>query len=175
MPAVPTSEPDLLPIEERRVREFFAARGEDLDALAIPYFLWLASSSVWSATDALALKSLGITPAGYTIMVYIWILGPQETRSLAKLASRSKASVVTIVDTLQASGLVRRCISAEDRRLVSIELTAEGRSVVEEAHCKHHQAVTRLTEELTPAERPTLVDLLRRLSVRARLVVESGK
>jgi DNA-binding MarR family transcriptional regulator len=41
------------------------------------------------------------------------------------------ATVVGIVDRLEARGLARRCRSKKDRRVVNVELTEEGRALVE--------------------------------------------
>jgi DNA-binding MarR family transcriptional regulator len=52
--------------------------------------------------------------------------GPRMMRELAERLSVAVNSVTSIVDNLEAKGLVRRHRSEEDRRVIRVELTPSG-------------------------------------------------
>lgn len=58
---------------------------------------------------------------------------PIKVSDLARQMYLHPATVVGILDRLESKGLVRRTRSREDRRVVEIDLTAEGKNVVEQA------------------------------------------
>ncbi|MEM1328982.1 MAG: MarR family transcriptional regulator [Planctomycetota bacterium] len=57
--------------------------------------------------------------------------GPQTPSVLAERAGLSRAAMTTIIDSLEAEGLVTRRQSADDRRRQEIALTERGSSHVE--------------------------------------------
>ena len=60
--------------------------------------------------------------------------------SLARSADLNPASVTAMLDQLEASGIVARRRSAEDRRVCMVSLTATGRAMLEERRA-HWQAL----------------------------------
>lgn len=67
------------------------------------------------------------------------------------------------VDRLERMGLVRRSVSAEDGRARDIELTPEGRKLVEDLAVKHWANEDRLLAPLDDEQREQLAGLLRTL------------
>ncbi|SFQ04333.1 MarR family transcriptional regulator [Actinomadura madurae] len=76
-------------------------------------------------------------------------------------------SITGRLDALERRGFVHRSPSATDRRRVVVELTPEGRAAWREALDGVGDEETRLLAALTPDERRTLSDLLRRVMLRA--------
>jgi DNA-binding MarR family transcriptional regulator len=80
-----------------------------------------------------------------------------------------RSTIVTVIDALEARGLVARKRSRRDMRTHALHLTAKGRPALrrmEELVLRHEEAVARA---LSPDERRTLIGLL------ARLYEESGR
>ena len=156
------------PLFERQLRQFFGPRGVDLDAQAVVLNLFRAQADVFSWIEGEALRPVGLTHAGFVLLMSLWTIAPLETRSLAAVLGVSKPAVVSAVDTLERRGFVRRVRSKEDRRLVSVELTLAGRKLVERAQRRTHARELDLTSTFTPQEQRTLVRLLRKLGTAAR-------
>jgi DNA-binding MarR family transcriptional regulator len=75
------------------------------------------------------LESLGMSAAQYIIIASL--AGPQEPKSAADLCkglSYDAGAMTRMLDRLEAKGLIRRTRSVEDRRLMNLELTEEGRA-----------------------------------------------
>ena len=84
--------------------------------------------------DAL-LKPHGLTFARYEALVLL-VFSSRGSLPLGKMGERLQVhptSVTSIVQRLEAAGLVRRVPDAADRRVVLAEITDEGRALVERA------------------------------------------
>jgi len=159
---------DPLPPYEQELRAFLAPLGVDLDAQAVVFQLYRTSTDVIAALEAKALRRLGLSHTGFALLVTIWVGGPQEVRSLARKHRLSKPSIVSAIGTLERMGLVARERSTEDRRLVSVALTAQGRRLVRRAQAALHRCERALTAGLTKAERRQMAAWLRRVGDAAR-------
>ena len=107
-------------------------------------------------------------------------LSPQEIRALrcvghhdcaimSAIASAIRASLSTctgLVDRLCSKKLVRRDRSANDRRIVQVELTDEGKKLHQAAVDARVDLARGMLAALTPAEQDQLVALLGKASQR---------
>ncbi|MCP6657839.1 MarR family transcriptional regulator, partial [Klebsiella pneumoniae] len=59
--------------------------------------------------------------------------GPIRVSDLARRLYLHNATVVGIIDRLEALGLVQRTRSREDRRVVMVDLTEDGKNLVAQA------------------------------------------
>jgi DNA-binding MarR family transcriptional regulator len=75
----------------------------------------------------------------------------------------SSAGVTSRIDRLERRGFVRRLADPDDRRGVIIELTDEGRDVVDAAVAALTVSDRQLMERFDPEEIATLEVLLRKL------------
>ena len=76
------------------------------------------------------LAPLEMSAAQYIIVANLAI-GPGEPKSaadLCKVISYDAGAMTRMLDRLEAKGLIRRTRSAQDRRLLNLELTEEGRA-----------------------------------------------
>jgi len=86
---------------------------------------------------------------------------PLPMRDLAQRLCCDASNVTGIVDHLEARGLVERRVAPADRRVKNLVLTDAGRAL----RRRHRESLTvdlPLLDELSPAERRVLADLLRR-------------
>lgn len=106
--------------------------------------------------------SRGDRPQQHADRQQFWVLGalecgPKRMSSLAEIAETSQASLTGIVDRLEDRGLVERCRSIEDRRVVHVTLTDAGRS---ELFAGRVAFVSRLETVLSPLDAEERADFL---------------
>lgn len=150
-------------IYETLLREFFRSREVDLDAQAVIYNLYRTATDVVAVMESSVLQPCGLTHAGFVLLMTLWIGGPREVRALARVQRVSRPAIVSAVDTLERAGLVRRVRSKQDRRLVRVEITTAGRSLVERVQSQQHRFERTVSGVLSRAERRMLSGLLRRI------------
>jgi DNA-binding MarR family transcriptional regulator len=159
---------DALPRYEQELRAFLAPLGVDLDAQAVCFQLYRTSTDVIAAFEARALRPLGLSHTGFALLTTIWVGGPQEVRSLARKLRLSKPSITSAIGTLERAGLVQRERSTDDKRLVSVTLTAAGRRLVRKAQSALHRCELTLTAGLSRTEQRQMAAWLRRVGEAAR-------
>ncbi len=82
-----------------------------------------------------------------------------RTCTLSELADAQAVSLPTAsnsITALEDRGWVRRTRSDQDRRVVRVELTAQGRQAVEDAHRQAEARLRALLDSLSPGEMETL-------------------
>lgn len=110
-----------------------------------------------------AFEPQGLTSAQW---VPLFKLYHGDARTVAELARESQldtGAMTRLLDRLEAKGLVTRVRSSEDRRVVNLELTKEGREAAQEIPqvlCKVQNA---FLQGLSVEEWQQLKDLLRRI------------
>lgn len=86
---------------------------------------------------------------------------PGELATALGLAPRS---VTTKVDLAEADGLVQRRHDPSDRRATVVALTDRGTEVLAQVAADRTRGMSARLDRLTPADRATLLTLLRRLT-----------
>jgi DNA-binding MarR family transcriptional regulator len=82
---------------------------------------------------------------------------------LSRMLLVSNGNATTVVDRLEADGLVRRTPSETDRRTVHVALTPEGLAQFEGLAAEHEAEVSRLFAGLSEADLDLLTDILKRM------------
>lgn len=82
--------------------------------------------------------------------------GPQPMRKLAQIEQVSPPAITKLVTALETQGLVRRVPSSTDRRVVLVEATADGRSVLEHGRRDRVRLVAGLLDGLSDRDLTTL-------------------
>src|SRR5262249_55732456 len=72
------------------------------------------------------LASLEITSAQFVILASLCLHGASSASALCKSVLYDAGAMTRMIDRLETKGLIRRCRSCEDRRLVNLEVTEEG-------------------------------------------------
>lgn len=90
---------------------------------------------------------------------------PVRVSELAQRMYLHPATVVGILDRLEKRGLIARTRSTEDRRVVEVSLTADGRRLVEHTPEVASSTITRGLESLEPTELAIIGHGLERLTV----------
>jgi DNA-binding MarR family transcriptional regulator len=85
---------------------------------------------------------------------------------LSRMLLVSNGNATTIVDRLEADGLVRRSPSEADRRTVYVALTPEGLRRFEGLAADHERAVGRHFAAVSEDDLETLTDILKRMGTR---------
>ncbi|MFP8967910.1 MarR family winged helix-turn-helix transcriptional regulator [Pokkaliibacter sp. CJK22405] len=109
-------------------------------------------------------KQSGLTTPQLLIMQAISKLGVVPIRALATQVNLSQATVTTIIDRLEAHGLVSRERSQEDKRKVHALLTEQGREVLAQAPEPMQAHFIKRFKELPDWEKGMLVASLQRLA-----------
>ncbi len=123
-----------------------------------------------------------ITQGRFGVLMALWAKGGPTangtgTLSPAVLADHTgvtRATITGLVDTLERDGFVSRSPDPEDRRMLSVGLTARGEKLLSRILPPHFRQMAWLMEPLSEGERKTLVRLLTKVLQRAAEVVPAA-
>ncbi|HSY54504.1 MAG TPA: MarR family transcriptional regulator, partial [Opitutaceae bacterium] len=79
--------------------------------------------------------------------------GPLTPAALAEAAGVTRATMTGLIDTLERDGLVKRVRDANDRRMMSVNLTPKGRKLLEKILPSHFRAMAGIMSPLKESER----------------------
>src|SRR3954464_1838765 len=123
-----------------------------------------AEASVRRALAA-ELEREGISAAGFSpLVVGTTPGGSLRGRPLGRRMGWSKANATEVAQTLEARGLVARRRLPEDRRAVAVDLTMDGRAVVERLFPGHSDRVSQTFDALDEEEKRSFTELCRKLA-----------
>lgn len=111
------------------------------------------------------LASLEITPPQLAVLEALLHVGPMNQSELGRKLLRSNPNMTALLDNLERGKWIQRARSPEDRRVVVVSLTPEGRRVIERVFPAHAAHVTALMGALTAEEQETLAALCKKLGL----------
>jgi DNA-binding MarR family transcriptional regulator len=116
------------------------------------------------------MSGIGVEPRTYAVLMALATEDGQSQRQLSARLGIHRNAMVTVVDALEADGLVKRMANPDDRRAFAITLTDRARGLLPELDKAGRALEDTVTATLSAAERSTLRGLLQRIAGGAGLI-----
>ena len=140
----------------------YKGRPDTIRALNAYINLARASDSLLRRMSA-QLERDGLTMGQFGVLETLLHLGPLCQHTLGQKLLRSGGNITLVVDNLEKHGWVRRERQEDDRRMIKIHLTPQGRKLIERVFPEHAKAITRELSVLAPGDQENLRRLCRKL------------
>ena len=141
--------------------------------------LWIVLSRCYRAVSQIAESSIaqaGLCLSDFAALEALLHKGPLTITEIQAKVLLASGSMTAAVDRLERKGLVVRTATSSDRRAKVLELTLEGRRVVEAAFRRHAAELEAAMAILNGAEKRQLYGLLKKLGLfAAEARAEAGK
>jgi DNA-binding MarR family transcriptional regulator len=111
-----------------------------------------------------ALEPLGLRPKHFALMNLADLSEGSSQQELGRKLGLDSSGLVSVIDDLEAQGLVERRRDANDRRRYAIHLTRAGKTKLSRAREAVKLRADELLAPLSGDERETLHDLLARVA-----------
>jgi DNA-binding MarR family transcriptional regulator len=168
-----TPTPDLTPIPDTVVpvqREFYRAEDYATEE-SVGYLMRRVVTAVSQEIDR-ELASCDLTNAQWLPLFKLFLGKASTVAELARECHLDAGAMTRLLDRLEVKGLCRRVRSLEDRRVVNIELTAEGHVAAQGIPGVLSRVQNAHLAGFSVEEFQTLKGLLRRLLSNAQLPVD---
>ncbi|TVQ36648.1 MAG: MarR family transcriptional regulator [Spirochaetaceae bacterium] len=109
-------------------------------------------------------KTVGLTGPQLVVLREIGATPDLSVGELARRVSLSQATVTSIIDRLEAKQLAQRLRSREDKRRVTLHVTAPGRQILDANPSFFQEEFVRRFEQLADWEKTQVLSSLQRLS-----------
>ncbi|WP_233259442.1 MarR family winged helix-turn-helix transcriptional regulator [Ramlibacter sp. WS9] len=129
-----------------------------------PGFLLRRAHQISAAVFEDECRDLALTPAQFGVLTVVKAHPGLGQSSLARALGFDKVTVLRVLRGLEARGLVARAPAPDNKRNVSVALTAEGTAMLARAQKPAEKAYKRLLAPLDKAQQAQLVELLQLLT-----------
>lgn len=110
----------------------------------------------------------GISQAQYNILIVLKIEAKPLTQvEISERLVLSRAGVTTVMDKLDKKGYITRTVAPDDRRAFHIEMTKEGKKIVDKVELEYLAQVKDIMSVFNEKECKTLIDFMERLRTKA--------
>jgi len=116
-------------------------------------FLTASRALLGLAIHSLAAAPVDVTPPQHRVLVLLAGRGPQSVTEVADELGVNRSNATRICDRLERAGLVRRSPSADDGRVVEVDLTPEGLELVDAVTRNRREEIARVLGGMSAAER----------------------
>ncbi len=126
---------------------------------------WLMKRALMSVAQAAdrRLEPKGITHAQWAPLFMLQRCRASTVAELARETQSDPGAMTRLLDRLEAKGFCRRQRSTDDRRVVRVELTAEGEAAAQEVPAVLSQVLNEHLVGFSKTEWSQLKDMLRRM------------
>jgi DNA-binding MarR family transcriptional regulator len=129
----------------------------------LPYRLAVLAHTMSRELSGVYGERFGLSIPEWRILANLGRFGPLYAGELAERSSMDKPKVTRALQRLEAGGLLRRAIDAEDRRQVRLALTRRGQSVFREIAALALDWERQFLAPLADSERKALNRILTKL------------
>ena len=130
----------------------------------VGFLLRLAQVAVFKDLIA-ALKPFDLRPTDFSVLLVIDATPGLKQQAVGEALHIQRPNLVTILDQLEARGLVRRGTVPGDRRSYALGLTLEGEALLAKAKAAHARHDRKLSAALAGLDRAALIEALERIAV----------
>ena len=139
---------------------------EEIRALDAYIKLMRASESIAARLER-KLKARGLTISQFGVLEALHHLGPMCQRELGTKLLKSDGNVTTVVENLERRELICRRRSEEDRRFITVALTARGAKLISDLFPDHVTWIVDQFKRLEGSEQEELGRLCKLLGISA--------
>lgn len=109
------------------------------------------------------MKRYELNPSEFAVLELLFHKGPTPIQQIGQKILLASGTMTYVIDKLSSKGLIVRQASAMDRRVINIQLTAEGEKLMDCVFPEHAQVINNACSRLSAEEQDTLIELLKKL------------
>ena len=152
------------------LHSFYQAENYPIES-SVGYLVKQLAQTIGKELDR-RMVNIGLTDAQWKPLLLLQQGGCTTAVYLSRIACHDAGSVTRLLDRLEAKGLVQRVRSAEDRRVVNLELTDEGKTIAAQVPEIIVELANEVLRGFSQDEFEQFTNLLKRALTNARAVSE---
>ena len=133
--------------------------------------LWLVLARAQGSIAAYIERRMGeqgFCLSDFMVLEVLLHKGPLTISAIGEKVLLASASMTSAIDRLEKRGLVHRTLTAEDRRVRLVTLTAEGERFITEVYAQHEKDLEAIAEHLSDEERAVMYEGLKKIGLAAK-------
>lgn len=142
-------------------------KGPPREVRALDAYIKLMRAS--ESVNAILLSQLSseekLTISQFGTLEALYHLGPMCQKAIGEKLLKSGGNITLVVDNLEKRGLVARVRNPDDRRFITVDLTPEGRALIERVFPEHVKRIVEAFRVLSAEEQDQLGALCKKLGL----------
>lgn len=114
------------------------------------------------------IQSHHLNTSEFGAMELLYNRGAQPMQSMASRLLMASSSMTYVIDQLEKKGMIKRNPSDDDKRVIMVELTDEGKDFFDKIFPKHVQTLTTMYQNLNDEEIHTIIETLKKIGYQAK-------
>lgn len=111
------------------------------------------------------IKSYGVSITEFTILEALYHKGDLTVNQICDAVLINSGSMTYVIDKLQQRGLLERITSEEDRRVIHVRITNQGKELMDDIFPKHEKVIEKVFEDVNSEELESVIDILKRIGL----------
>lgn len=120
------------------------------------------------------IETYGINTTEFGLLETLYHKGKQTMQSVSQKLLLANSSATYAADKLCQKKLIKRIADENDRRVVYLELTSSGLTLIETLFPIHETFVTRLFDDFNANELASTLSLLKALGLKSETIINEG-
>ena len=116
--------------------------------------------------------SYSLNTSEFGTLELLYNRGKQPMQSIASRMLMANSSMTYVMDKLEQRGMIYRTPGEEDKRVIMVDLTDEGRNFFKSIFEHHVNTLASIFEILDEEELPKMIELLKKVGYHAKTVSE---
>ncbi|MGG4179883.1 MarR family transcriptional regulator [Virgibacillus pantothenticus] len=112
------------------------------------------------------IKNYGMKTSEFIILETLYHKGKQTVREISDSVLIKTGSITYVIDRLEEKGMLQREHCQKDRRVVYIDITDEGKNLMDEIFPKHQKVIEELFMDISDEQKQTIIDVLKKVGKR---------
>lgn len=108
----------------------------------------------------------GVNLSEFTVLEALYHKGQLTVQQICSKVLIASGSMTYVIDKLEKKGMLERKACPEDRRVVHVMLTEEGKAFMEKVFPQHQRLIEHIFGDVSEKEKEVLIDLLKRVGQR---------
>lgn len=129
--------------------------------------VWKTYRALLARAEA-SIKRVNLCDSDFRVLEALLHKGPLPVNVIGHKVDLTTGSITTAIDRLEKKKLVVRTNHPDDRRLRVVELTSNGRRLIDKAFAQHQLDMEKAVRALSREELVLLINLLKRLGKAAQ-------
>ncbi|NRD76992.1 MarR family transcriptional regulator [Bacillus sp. BRMEA1] len=134
----------------------------------LPYLVLMQTSKAVQERIRLEMGVNHLSMTEFSVLEVLYHIGKQTIHQIGNSILISSGSMTYVIDKLEKRNLLHRSACSDDRRVIYVTLTDEGKVLMEKIMPKHHELVDDMLGSLNDEEAMTLVELLKKVEKRLK-------
>ncbi|HAM81902.1 MarR family winged helix-turn-helix transcriptional regulator [Ornithinibacillus bavariensis] len=113
------------------------------------------------------ISNYGMRTSDFEILEVLYHKGKLTVREVSEAVLINTGSITYVIDKLEKKGLIERNNCKDDRRVVYIQITAEGRKLMDDIFPQHQKVIEALFDGVAEEDKKTMIEVLKTVGQKA--------